>query len=66
MSPLPTRPGASAAQPAPEPFRQLPNVPDQPPYKVYIGNAPYELAPEDLSGLFKGLEVGFIFAQAVC
>ena len=56
VSPVATPPGASAAQPPQESFKSLPGMPDQPPYKVYIGNVPYELAPKDLSGLFKGLE----------
>jgi len=57
VSPLPTRPGPSpAAEPAREAFKSLPDVPDQPPYKVYIGNVPYELTEGDLSDLFKDLQ----------
>ena len=57
VSPLPTRPGASpAAESAREAFKSLPEVPDQPPYKVYIGNVPYELTEGDLADLFKGLQ----------
>ncbi len=57
VSPLPTRPAASpVAEPAREAFKSLPEVPDQPPYKVYIGNVPYELTDKDLSDLFKDLQ----------
>jgi len=44
------------AEPAREAFKSLPEVPDQPPYKVYIGNVPYELTDGDLSDLFKDLQ----------
>ena len=56
-APLPARPDvrpAAAAEPAPGPYDDLP---DRPPYKVYIGNVPYELQQGDVADFFQGLQV---------
>lgn len=56
--PSPSRPGAAAAaEPARNDFTSMPGLPDQPPYKVYLGNVPYELTKEDLSDVFKDLQI---------
>ena len=59
--PSPSRPGAAAAaEPARNDFTSMPGLPDQPPYKVYLGNVPYELTKEDLSDVFKDLQARYI------
>ena len=45
--------------PSRDTFTSLPDVPDQPPYKIYIGNVPYELTEEVLSDVFKGLQARY-------
>lgn len=56
VSPLPTRSTAPAAEPMHDTFKSQSDLPDQPPYKVYIGNVPYELTKDDLSDVFKDLQ----------
>ena len=56
-APLPSRPearSAAAAEPATGPYYDLP---DHPPYKVYIGNVPYELQQADVADFFRDLQV---------
>lgn len=55
--PFPTAPKHQFAESAGEPSRAHPDLPDQPPWKVYIGNVPYELNPRDIEDVFKGLQV---------
>lgn len=56
-APLPTLSKHQAAEPAHEPSRTHPDLPEQPPWKVYIGNVPYELTERDVEDVFTGLEV---------
>ena len=35
-----------------------PPLPDRPPFKVYLGNIPYDLDEEVVARFFQGLEVG--------
>ena len=56
-APLPSRPEgrpAAVAEPVTGPYYDLP---DHPPYKVYIGNVPYELQQADVADFFRDLQV---------
>lgn len=59
-APVPARPETRAPAPAAsaESLRStFYDLPDHPPYKVYIGNVPYELQQGDLVSFFRGLQV---------
>ncbi|KAK9810661.1 hypothetical protein WJX73_008323 [Symbiochloris irregularis] len=43
---LPTRPGEISTPPQPR------KLPDHPPWKIFVGNIPYEATPEELAHLF--------------
>jgi hypothetical protein len=41
----------------PPPFPAGPPLPEQPPFKVYLGNIPYELTEDVVAHHFRGLDV---------
>lgn len=43
--------------PPPGHFSDAPPLPDQPPFKAYLGNIPYDLDEEVVAHFFQGLEV---------